>query len=262
MKKILILIVLLVAIVLVWKFGLSKKMTETPAQNETADTTSIAGAVKNAEGQYEYKKETAYYTIEVTYPGSISLSGEARAKTRKTMDDFILASVSEFETMTTEFLIPEEKERLVTMGRKYAFGMEFTEYVSTNYISYKVLRYEDTGGAHPNTYYNGVAFTKAGDRVMLADLFKLDARYLDRLSAESYKQVTAELQKRSEGELSEDALDWIRMGTAPSPEAIQFFYVDANNNLTIIFPPYQVAAYAYGAFEVKIPLASLADILK
>ena len=86
-------------------------------------------------------------------------------------------------------------------------------------------------------------------------------RYLDKISSIVYPDIVAQSKKRFESELDDMQLDWIRNGTSPTPESLQFFYIDGNN-LVIMFPPYQVAAYVAGLFESRIPLADLKDILK
>ena len=73
--------------------------------------------------------------------------------------------------------------------------------------------------------------------------------------------MLAQLKDKVGGELTPEDEDAVRLGTEPSPETLQFFYLD-NENLLILIPPYQAAAYAAGSFEAKIPLDSLKDILK
>ena len=63
------------------------------------------------------------------------------------------------------------------------------------------------------------------------------------------------------GGFTPDMEETVRIGTSPTPETLQFFYLDGGA-LHIIIPPYQAAAYAAGYFDISIPLSSLKDILK
>lgn len=207
-------------------------------------------------------KSTDYIDIKAKYPTKTPLSGENGVKASLSLKNFVEGKVSEFEKMIEdEMLTQEEKARLLEMNRKYGMGIDYKSYTSHKYISYVFNIYEDTGGAHPNSYNATISFDKNGNEVKLPDLFKSDSRYLDRLSDISYKSIVKDATLRFESALDDDQKDWIRMGTAPTPEALQFFYLDGDN-LVLIFPPYQVAAYVAGTFEVHIPLSTLSDILK
>jgi hypothetical protein len=262
-------ITLLVLVVLgfaAWRYFVPKEVVEAPVVTETATpSTSVVGATMNAKGDFEYKKSTDYVEIEATYPSKTSLSGEADAKARLTMESWVDERVAAFEKQVNgELLTPSEMARLKADGRKYAMGISYSTYTSEGHVSYVYQIYEDMGGAHPNTYYTTFTFDQSGTALDLADLFKPGARYLDRLSKLSYDYLVVDLAKRFSVKLDEDQLDWVRMGTEPSPEALQFFYLD-QSNLVIIFPPYQVAAYVAGKSEVRIPLSELSelsDILK
>lgn len=258
-------IVLLVAVIglIVWKFAVpAKPDADLPEDTNTLPTTSITGAALNDKGDFAYKSETDFVNIEAEYPSKTSLAGAADAKARLTMEQWAGKRMGDFLTMVSnELLTPDEQVRLKEMGRKYAMGISYETHASPGYVSYVYEVYEDTGGAHPNIYYTTFTFDMNGDKKELADLFTKGSRYLDRLSAESYKRVVEESKKRFETDSIDGAqLDWIRMGTAPTPEALQFFYLNGSD-LVLVFPPYQVSAYAAGTFEIPIPLATLGDIL-
>jgi hypothetical protein len=226
-----------------------------------APTSSIAGATLRTDGDFEYKKDTKFWAFDAVYPSRTPLSREADVRARTTMENWIVERTAEFEKNNNDLLDAEEQKRLEADGRTYAMGITYTAYTSSRYVSYVYQIYEDTGGAHPNGYYMTFTFDHDGKKVELADLFTPGARYLDALSARSFDLVYAELQKRLGYPPSHDDIDWIRMGTAPSPDALQFFYIDGEN-LVLIFPPYQVAAYAYGTVEARIPISSLATFIR
>ena len=146
-------------------------------------------------------------------------------------------------------------------GRKYTLDISYKPYVSPGFVSYVFTIYMDTGGAHPNGFYHTLIFNEQGDSVSLSRLFKDNSRYLDRISTFAYGQVLTQLKGKTGRELTPEDENTVRMGTAPSPEALQFFYLDGSD-LVVLIPPYQVAAYAFGSFEARIPLDSLKDILR
>ena len=82
--------------------------------------------------------------------------------------------------------------------------------------------------------------------------------YLSRIATEAEAQVKAQMTERL-------GTDWqgalFEEGFAPNDDNYSNWIIDGQT-LRIYFPPYQVAAYAAGSFEVSIPLSQLRDILK
>ncbi len=256
-----IIIIALVIGLIVWKV-LPHKAAQNPADEGTPTTTSIEGAVRNDKGDFEYKKDTDYMSITVIYPSKTDLSTDADAKARLTMESWIKDMVAQFEKENGDATISaDEKDRLKSQNRKHEMDIAYQAFKSPGYVSHVFGIFEDTGGAHPNGFDKTMTFDMKGNTIELADLFVPSSRYLDRLSVESYKQILVEAKKRFEADLDADQIDMIRVGTEPSPEALQFFYLD-DTDLVLIFPPYQVAAYVAGEFDISIPLSSLSDILK
>ena len=265
-KKALGLIVLVVIIgLLIWKFsGTANAPVEPVSDSTQVPTSSINGAVLGANGDFNYKNETDYIILEATYPSKTMLDVVANAKARVVIESWVQERLIAFQTMVNdEMLTPDEMTRLKQDGRKYALDISYKTYSSPGFVSYVFPIYEDTGGAHPNGYSATLTFNANGEKVELEDLFVSGSRYLDRLSTLAYNAVVAQAKTRfgANTELDDGQLDWIRLGTAPTPETLQFFYLD-QGTLVLIFPPYQVAAYAAGSFEARIPLANLQDILK
>ena len=206
-------------------------------------------------GDRRHLEETDTHTIDVTYPSvsdpTVQLALEAVAK----------EEVARFKADLAVMVDDAEATRIREAGRPYELIISYKPYTSPGFSSYEFDIYLDTGGAHPNAFFRTLTFNEAGEEVMLPDLFKEGARYLDRISTEAYKQVTLELGKRLGVEVSGDLEETVRIGTSPTPETLQFFYL-SQGNLHIIIPPYQAASYAAGTFDVSIPLSQLEDILK
>ena len=199
-----------------------------------------------------HSEVTPHYSIHVTYPKD--------APNQNLIEQTLAAEINQFKTDLASMLDDSEKARLEQTGRKYEFAIEYKKFEGSGFTSYEFDVYVDTGGAHPNGYYKTLVI-KGGEKVELADLFLPGVRYLDRLSTASFEQVSSELERRTGSPLTVDMEDTVRLGTSPSPEALQNFLIDGNE-LVILFPPYQVAAYAAGSFEARIPLSQLQDILK
>lgn len=198
----------------------------------------------------EFSEAGEYYTISVAYP---ALPAVERA---------VMETVAQFkEDGNFENLTPQDIEIQGLGGeRKYALDITYKAYTSNNLASFVLTIYSDTLGAHPNVFFRTFTFDETGAEVRLGDLFDPGASYLQRISQKVYTGVLAQLEERG-GTVSADMEDTVRIGTSPTPETLQFFYLDGNT-LHILIPPYQAAAYAAGSFDVAIPLSELQDILR
>lgn len=210
-----------------------------------------------AAGDYKYTEGDQYYSIEAYYPATTTLSGAADVAARTAIEQGVLAQINDFHTILGETLDTAEKARLQQDGMQYAFAAQYKEYQSAHYDSFLYAIYEDTGGAHPNGFFKTFVFDQNGAAVTLGGLFKPGADYLARLAQAATVQVRQQLGKR----LGSDAISSIFSdGLAPTAENFQNFAVEGDS-LHIFFPPYQVAPYAAGTFDISIPLSGLADIV-
>jgi len=118
--------------------------------------------------------------------------------------------------------------------------------------------YTDTGGAHPNhDYYAANYYMPDGWRIYLPELLD-GSRGLKRVSA----LATADLVKRIG--TGNDALsdpDTIKTGAAPDWNNFRSFILEPNA-IALYYPPYQVAAYAAGPQDGRIPLSALRDVMR
>lgn len=215
-------------------------------------------------GDRQYKEDTQYYTITATYPNKTPLALRTEAargaeeKALETIESTIEGLVQEFKnTINTNLLSQEEKDRFVSEGHKYTLDIGYHAYSSAFFISYEFDIVTDTGGAHPNAFYTTLVFDLEGNTVSLPDLFTSEV-YLTRISEEANKQVMGQLTART-GEDTTNTI--IAEGLAPREENFLNFVIDGDR-LRIFISPYQAAAYAAGSFEVEIPLAQLSGILK
>ncbi|RJR14354.1 DUF3298/DUF4163 domain-containing protein [Candidatus Parcubacteria bacterium] len=214
-----------------------------------------------SEGEMKYHDEGQYYTIDISYPDHTSLAGSADKKARDTMETFLMGDIAAFkQNINVENISGPEKEMLDSMGRKYAYDAKYKLYEDQNgkLISYEYDIYIDTGGAHPNFFFNTFTFDTAGNEVTLADLFVKDTDYLQRISSIALAEVRTQLAER----LGEDASNVIfEDGLVPREDNFIDFVID-DDALVIFIEPYQAAAYAASTFEVRIPLSRFGDMLR
>ncbi len=230
----------------------------------TSQTSPILGGAATSTNAYEYVENAPYYTVDAIYPRITLLAdASANAKAEATMEQSIADDIAQFKTDGNFANLTAEDIRIQGLGddRKYAIGFTYQEYQGSSTVSYVFLEYQDTLGAHPNAFYKTFTFDKQGNKLGLADLFTANSSYLSALSVPAYKDVVAQLTQKWGSAPDASMLDTARIGTEPSPEALQFYYI-SGVNLHLLFPPYQVAAYAAGTFDVSIPLSSLGTILK
>lgn len=230
-------------------------VSQAPAPVIKTQAQSNLSYALTAEGDRYHEEITDLYSVKATYPNV------SDAKVQAAVDAAIEDEIANFKSDAVSLIDETEAARIREQGRPYELGIEYKAYPSTKFDSYEFDIYLNTGGAHPNAFYRTLVLDKEGSEVTLQDLFTGGARYLDRLSIEAYPLVISQLEARVGSQVTPEMADTVRLGTEPSPEALQFFYL-TDDALHLLFPPYQVAAYAAGSFDVAIPLSDLSDILK
>lgn len=214
-----------------------------------------------------FRKETLtdngqYYDATATYPAETPLKATAGAEADaaavvalKTFAESQIASFKENSGVAT--LTPEDIQMFgLNEGRKYTLDMDFEVSQSPKTVSFVYTIFQDTMGAHPNTYYRTFTFNlKTGAEVHLDDLFT--GNYLERLSEISRKDLAESIAKDTE---AEPDTDYIASGTLPIADSFQNFALK-DNSFILIFPPYQVGPYVLGVRTVEIPLSEIQDIL-
>jgi hypothetical protein len=238
-----------------WMFVLNPEALSALRQ-WAGDTAVVKGPA--ADGLFAEEEDT--YSIRVQYPPRTPLaSAQADARARATMEQGIGEAINEFKQLADPTLMSAEELSWAT-ERPYALDITHREYAASGTVSYVYQIYSDTGGAHPNAFFRTFTFDESGAELMLEDLFVENAPYLPRISEKVYAGVMAQLEEKSGAPVEGEAQETVRLGTAPTPEALQFFYL-TGTALHIIIPPYQAAAWAAGSFDVAIPLTELTDIL-
>jgi hypothetical protein len=213
------------------------------------------------------KESTVFYDIDAAYPSATPLresaGAEADAMAVTLMKNFEMNTIEGFKENSGLDTMTAEEFASQTFGRdaKYAMTIEYKVYESPKTISYAYTIYQDTMGAHPNTYYRTFTFDRAtGSALEPGDLFVEGAPYLDRLSARTRADLPRIMAKMAETTPDQVDRDYINSGTMPIVDSFGNFVIEGTT-LRMIFPPYQVGPYVYGTIEVPIPLSDLRDIL-
>jgi len=256
LKQTAVALALLIGLGLVFGFWASRTQPAEPAAQ------TLLPGERTPEQNIKYSEAGEYYTIEATYPEKVPLlTAQASAKARLAIEQKLLERIVEFKKNTNvENLSAEEADFLGLGGdRKYALALEYVDFDSPGRHSYLYTMYEDTGGAHPNTYFLTFVFNTEGNTVALSDLFVPGTNWLEELSLLVSNEVSAQYRARSGVDDLTDLL--YAEGLSPKVQNFQNFVID-HDTLAIYIPPYQVAAYAAGAFEVRIPFTELQGLLK
>lgn len=207
-----------------------------------------------------HTEEGEFYTIRVVFPAHTALLATADVRARETIQTELLATVMEFKK-GIEAYPAEEIARLNERDALLALDIDYRTYTSKDFVSYAFTIYEDTGGAHPNGYFKTFVFDATGKKLSLSDLFVGESSsYLAILGAEVRTQAVARGVTLGEMSPKEVEAALFKEGYAPKADNFQNFVIDGDR-LIVFIPPYQVASYAFGSFEVVIPLQNLAQHL-
>ncbi len=192
----------------------------------------------------EFNEEGPYSTIKVEYPATSPAARATIEAALKTEIDNFKQNIQGLDATIMPSLA----------GRKLAFAAEYKEYSGADTTSYWYTVYEDTGGAHPNAYFKTFVFDKSGARLELGDVLKNNPNWLEELSLLVSGDVVAQYKVRTQVDDPTGAI--FGEGLAPKAENFQNWFIDGDT-LVIEIPPYQVAAYAVGSFEVRISLSDI-----
>lgn len=247
-----------IAIVLIIVAGIALYIAKRSAPVQAPGTASEAAIILPTDG---YSEHTKYYDITASYPTSTPLlkSAGASADTtaRSLMLGFVRDTIQTFKTNGNfdNLTSADIKELGFDQGRKETLQITYRTVSSLHTISYIFTIYQDTLGAHGNTFFRTGTFnTSNGVPLALADIFSPGATYLDTLSSMSRAKLPRIIGQGAD-------MTFIKNGTEPKAENFQSFSLD-NKELVILFDPYAVGPYSAGSQTLRIPLSELSSILK
>jgi hypothetical protein len=222
------------------------KPTDTITTTKEPSQTTEAKAPKEVKSQ-SFDEVGDYYTIKAQYPDT------ENDAVNEVLHAFVADQVAQFKSDTgVATMTPAEATNIGLIGgRKYLLSIEYSATIADALYGYNFLVVEDTGGAHPNHFNRTFTFASDGTELALADLFKADSGYLQTLS--DYTIFTFKLNSSDNG-IWED-------GATPKAENFSRFVV-TDTGITLIFDPYQIAAYAAGTQKVTVPYSILNPFLK
>ncbi len=260
-KQILSVLCVLIVLGLIFAGIASFTSAPTPVAGDKSD---ILGGTLSTNGDYQYSEDKPYYRIVADYPANTGLEAAADARVRTTIEQGLAGEIAKFKNDSNLDLLTAEDARIQGLNgeRKYALDMEYRRYTSTSTISYVYQVYADTLGAHPNTFYLTYTFGQDGTQLSLGDVLSKNPNWLEELSLLVSQDITAQLKQRlaaslPEGDEGADVTGSIfAEGLAAKEENFKNFALD-DGDLLILIPPYQVAAYAAGSFEVRLPLSEM-----
>lgn len=204
-----------------------------------------------------YTEESPYYEISIEFPTETALKGPSNDAAVLRMKAFLSDLVGTFkenggfQNLTAE----DTRMRGFDQGRKESLKVLFFESVTPNTDAYVFTIYEDTGGAHGNTLFKTFMFDKnTGTELKLGDLFQPGTAYLTELSRLARAKLPPTI-----GEYADSGM--IASGTTPEEQNFSNFVFDGKD-LLILFPPYQVAAYAQGPVTLRLSNSDLRNLLK
>ena len=258
------LIVVFIALVAWFTFGKQKVLAPSAQTATSTAATTTTAAVATTTSSAHLSEDATYYTIDLTYPAATPLtkvSADANEAAVDAMKSFAETTASQFKTDGNFANLTHDDVQMQGLDQsKEALSSEYKVYTGARTISYVYTIYEDTHGAHPNTYFKTFTFdTQSGRELSLADLFVSGYPYLSHLSGRAQADLPAIINKQSNGGGADT--DEIHLGTAPTEDNFANFYI-SGNTLVFVFAPYQVGPYALGTVLDPIPLAQLSDGLK
>lgn len=204
-----------------------------------------------------YVEHAQYYDIAANYATSTPLQEPANTSAVTLMKNFVSDTIAQFKTDGNfANLTPEDIKMMgFDQGRKETLQIVYLIASSPHTVSYIFTIYEDTLGAHGNTFFHTFTFdTETGAPLALADIFSLGVDYLNTLSSLARAKLPAIIGPDADA-------TFIKNGTTPEEKNFANFFFD-NQELVFIFPPYQVGPYTAGTQTLRIPLSELSTILK
>lgn len=175
------------------------------------------------------KEKTKKYDISVSYPQFIGGNYAALNLALKNAGSKNLVEFKKYDAM------PEMQNYLDSGG--------YLEFANNNLAVFRFSEETFTGGAHPSHYTKTFNYDLKNNKILkLADLFKPNSKYLQKLSKLSKEKL-------------EDNLDF-EDGIKPLAKNFSNFLITPKG-LIIYFNEYQVASYAAGPQEILIPYSEL-----
>jgi hypothetical protein len=249
--------------------GCQGSHTAGPSGPQAAGSQGAPAITNGEDGEHV---ATARYRIDIIYP---SLA----------RDEVPLAAMLHRigKAASREFLhaLPDPKLFPEFADRQLQLRIDFKVAARTGaFTSVREVGFQDTGGAHPAPIDAAIVYdTQARRTLPLEDLFTRPEAARKALAefarAALTEKMMAQAPRAGQGtpaaikEWKANAKQMIAEGTKPEPQNFANYIVrtgarpaDPSPGLSLIFPPYQVAAYVYGTQVVDVPARVFAAYLR
>jgi hypothetical protein len=242
--------------VLVYKLFIQKNNNEytkveeiklaTNTINTTASTSDVFKNFETEKERIESKKD--WYTASYEYPKGNEF---IKNKIENVFKDWIKENEGD---------IPGLKK--INPNPEYTFAAKYKTGSSSTTKSYIYDVYSFTGGAHGGISLLPYTFSADGKELSIESI--LPTNRLQKVSQIAFVEIQKQRknklfeQKLTSKEVSESLKDtsWVKEGTAPTRDNYNTVWLEGDV-FVIYFGQYQVASYAEGDFEVRIPISEI-----
>lgn len=162
--------------------------------------------------------------------------------------------------MLDTFIIDKKNEFLskieTEIAKKSIYDLSYDIRFYKNIASLHYILYVDSGGAHSIRYDKVFYYDLVNNKeLFLEDLITNKDEFLKELS------TLSEYLLKEKKNLLYDDVKMVKTGLTPTIENFSLL-IFLEDNLEIIFPPYQVGPWSSGAISIKIPYLSIENYLK
>lgn len=229
--------IIIIALIAINAYSFFSKQTP-PAPTETATTTPSVVEITFASSTKTI--QTKEYAVQFDFP--------------VTNVEHINTDISAFVDATVDAFVDEVKSfgPLPVADRQYTMYGWFEPHTDSSYTTFVFLVAVDTGGAHPNQFFYTKTYTQSGTLLSIEDALRDvygQPITLDTVSKTAYDILMDQLGEKA-------VFGWLEDGLQPKPESFADFYVD-NNDVVLLFEPYTIGPYAWGATTVRLSREAL-----
>ena len=196
------------------------------------------------------------YTVRIGYP-RLLLDGAAAARVNGAIRDSVAAFADAFRPAE-----PPPDYDAPAFAVTVEGGPRGAVYQDDDVLSALVEVYAYTGGAHGNLFFLPLTYhLGTGEALRLGDLFETGGAFGDTLAAWTERGALRHLAAGLGTTPDEARASFFADGLGPIREGDVFFTL-GSDSLHVHVPPYQLSAYAAGAFHVGVPYRALAPFAR
>ncbi len=191
----------------------------------------------------EYKLKDKKISFDLKYPEVKMVNSEVQDKINKSIYESISSFKKNIEDIYNETAKGYPEDLFEKSSSSDFSGLSNFDYqIINNILSIKLNLFQFTGGAHPMTYVKDFNFDlSTGENLKLSDLFNEEGK-------KSYKEI---VDKFIRDKIKENPDDYFEDGFKGIGDKVQYYLT--KDHIVIFYQLYDLAPYAYGIPEFKIP---------